>query len=37
MPRVTVYYFTKYDITVGEVVLSQRLQLLKQLFYVKEN
>jgi hypothetical protein len=24
MPRVTVYYFTKYDITVGEVVLSQR-------------
>ena len=24
MPRVTVYYFTKYDITAGEVVLSQR-------------
>ena len=24
MPRVTVYHFTKYDITAGEVVLSQR-------------
>ena len=24
MPRVTVYYFTKYDIIVGETVLSQR-------------
>jgi len=24
MPRVTVYHFTKYDITVGEMVLSQR-------------
>ena len=24
MPRVTVYYFTKYDIIVGEMVRSQR-------------
>ncbi len=24
MPRVTVYYFTRYDITVGEMVRSQR-------------
>jgi hypothetical protein len=31
MPRVTVYDFTKYDITVGEVVRSQRPATLETL------